>query len=137
MKTVIRTMVVATACVTAITATTAQAADKGDSTVRNLERERAAMIDILLDPNLDSAKRQQQISANQRRLIDLERMVLRDDKLKGVSTLVVKKAFDNYDLTFLAHAALEDGQAVGDHWLEHMGLDTGSLKATSMGRRQF
>src|SRR6185436_11625444 len=58
----------------------------------NLERERALMIEALLDPSLAPADRQQRLDSEQRRLVDLERMVLRDDALKGKTTPTVRKA---------------------------------------------
>src|SRR3954469_386309 len=76
-------------------------------TLDNLERERALLIEAMLDPALAPADRQARIEAEQRRLVDLERMVLRDDSLKGKNTPAIRKAFANYDLTFLIHASLE------------------------------
>ncbi len=75
--------------------------------LENLERERAILIEAMLDPALETAARQGRLESEQRRLVDLERMVLRDDTLKGKSTPTVRKAYSNYDLTFLVHASVE------------------------------
>ena len=60
-------------------------------------------------------------------MIDLERMVLRDDSLTARNTPVVRKAFANYDLTFLVHASAERKRGVVDVWLEQIGITTESL----------
>ena len=70
-------------------------------TLENLERERAFLIKTFLDPDLATGARLKKIEMSKPRLIDLERMVLRDDSLTGRNTPVVRKAFSNYDLTFL------------------------------------
>jgi len=103
--------------------------------LENLERERAIMVESMLDPALDTAQRQARIETEQRRLVDLERMVLRDDTLKGKSTPTVRKAYANYDLTFLVHAALEKKVSLMDNWLEQVGVSTQSLMAARKGLR--
>lgn len=82
---------------------TAQMAHAG--TLENLERERAQLIETFLDANLNTGERLSKIETSKPRLIDLERMVLRDDKLTGRNTPTIRKAFGNYDLTFLVHAS--------------------------------
>ena len=57
-----------------------------------MERERALLIETLLDGEITPAERQVRIEAAQRRLLDLERMVLRDDKLVGRNTPQVRRA---------------------------------------------
>ncbi|MHB1203925.1 MAG: hypothetical protein ACYCZX_00035 [Rhodospirillaceae bacterium] len=104
-------------------------------TLDNLERERAQLIEAMLDPALAPADRQARIESEQRRLVDLERMVLRDESLKGRNTPTVRKAFANYDLTFLVHAALEKKVAIVDNWLDQVGVSTNSLMAARRGRR--
>ena len=103
--------------------------------LENMERERAILIDAFLDPGVSPAERGQRISTARTRLIDLERMVLRDDSLVGRNTPTVKRAFDNYDLTFLVHAAIENDMAVSASWLEQVGLTTQALMAAHKGRR--
>ena len=104
-------------------------------TLDNLERERALLIEAFLDPGLAPADRQARVEAEQRRLVDLERMVLRDDALKGRNTPTVRKAFSNYDLTFIVHASLEKKVALVDTWLDQVGVSTNSLMAARKGRR--
>lgn len=104
-------------------------------TIENLERERAHLIKTFLNPSATPSERQGKIENTTRRLVDLERMVLRDDSLKGRNTPTVRKAFANYDLTFLVHASLENNHALMDHWLEQVGLSTESVMAARTGRR--
>lgn len=96
-------------------------------TLENLERERAFLIKTFLNPDLATGARLKKIEMSKPRLIDLERMVLRDDSLVGRNTPVVRKAFSNYDLTFLIHAATENNRAPIDIWLEQVGLSTSQL----------
>jgi hypothetical protein len=103
--------------------------------LENLERERAILIESMLNPELSPAERQQRIEAEKRRLVDLERMVLRDDALKGKNTPVVRKAFANYDLTFLVHASTEKKLSLMDNWLEQVGVSTQTLMAARKGMR--
>jgi len=104
-------------------------------TLENLERERAILIDTALDPKLAPAEREARLQTSSRRLVDLERMVLRDDELVGRNTPMVRKAFANYDLTFMVHAAVEKDLSVLDLWLEQVGVSTDSLLAARPGRR--
>ena len=104
-------------------------------TLENLERERAVAVDAMLDPALTAAERHTRLDSAQRRLIDLERMVLRDDSLKGRNTPPVSRAFANYDLTFLAHASLEHKTALVDTWLEQIGVSTQSLMGSRKGQK--
>jgi hypothetical protein len=101
----------------------------------NLERERALLIEAMLDPALAPADRQSRMETEQRRLVDLERMVLRDDSLKGRNTPTVRRAFANYDLTFLVHASLEKKVSLTDNWLEQVGVSTQTLMGARRGRR--
>ena len=103
--------------------------------LENLERERAAMIETILDGGIRNSDRQKKIEISRNQLIDLERMVLRDQSLRGKNTRAVQMAFKNYDLTFLVHASLEKGKSVSDHWLGEVGLTTASLMNARMGRR--
>jgi len=104
-------------------------------TLENLERERAIFIESLLDPEATPAGRIEKMRVSQRRLIDLERMVLRDTSLTGRNTPAVRRAFENYDLTFLVHAAAENDISAIDTWLGQIGITTQSLMSAKMGRR--
>jgi len=104
-------------------------------TLENLERERALLVESMVDPSLSPQDRQARIEGAQRRLVDLERMVLRDESLKGKNTPTVRKAFANYDLTFLVHASMEKKVTLVDNWLDQMGVSTNTLMAARKGRR--
>lgn len=101
----------------------------------NMERERAIMLETLLSGDITTAERQERSSVSKSRLIDLERMVLRDKTLLGKNTPMVRAAFENYDLTFLVHAATEKNRGVMDHWLSEIGLSTQTLMSARPGRR--
>ncbi len=104
-------------------------------TLENLERERAIFIESLLDPEATPVERIERVRISKRRLIDLERMVLRDAALTGRNTPTVRRAFENYDLTFLVHAAAENNVSAIDAWLGQIGITTQSLMSAKMGRR--
>ncbi len=114
----------------AVVATALAATPAAAGSVENLERERAMLIETYLDPELTPDERESRIRFSQRRLVDLERMTLRDDGLVGNDTPAVRRAFDNYDLTFLVHASAEKEMSILDNWLEQVGLTTQSLMAT-------
>ncbi len=103
--------------------------------LENLERERASVIKNILDPELSPSDRQKKIQSSKIRLIDLERIVLRDKKLKGRNTPTVRRAFENYDLTFLLHAATEKNLTITDNWLDQLGITTQSLMSSQIKRR--
>lgn len=104
-------------------------------TLENLERERAIMVETLLSPALTAQEREDKIATSKARLVDLERMVLRDESLKGQNRPVIRKAFENYDLTFLVHASVEKKESLMDLWLEQVGVSTHSLMTARVGRR--
>jgi hypothetical protein len=104
-------------------------------TLENLERERAIFIDSLLDPEATPTERIEKVRISERRLVDLERMVLRDKSLTGRNTPAVRRAFENYDLTFLVHASAENNVSAIDTWLGQIGITTQSLMSAKMGRR--
>ncbi len=110
--------------------TTAQA-----GTLENLERERAMTVQTFLDSSLTIDERQAKIDSQNRRLIDLESMVMRDKSLRGENTKTVRIAFKNYDVTFLGHASAEKGYSMVDHWLMQFGVSTDSLMSTRVGSR--
>ena len=103
--------------------------------LENLERERALVIKTILNPELSPVDRQKNLANHQLRLIDLERMVLRDNKLKGRNTPTVRKAFANYDLTFLLHASTEKNLSITDNWLSEIGLSTQNVMSAELKRK--
>ena len=119
---------VAVALATVTGATSAQA-----GTLENLERERALLIQTFLDPALTPEQRQSTITSANRRLVDLERMVLRDKQLRKRQDRIVRRAFKNYDVTFIAHASAEKNLTTIDNWLEQFGMTTESLRTAEAG----
>lgn len=103
--------------------------------LENMERERAIMLHSLLSAEFTPQKRQEKVEISRNRLLDLERMVLRDKSLVGKNTPSVRAAFDNYDLTFLVHASVERDRTLLDHWLDEVGVSTKSLMNAQTGRR--
>ena len=104
-------------------------------TLENLERERALTINTMLDPEVAIKDRQAKMAGAKVRLIDLERMVLRDKKLTGRNTPAVRQAFENYDLTFLVHGATEKNISIMDAWLNQLGMTTQSVLSATLRRR--
>lgn len=103
--------------------------------LENLERERAALLSVMRDPAIAPDDRQLRLEAMARRLRDLEQMAMRDESLLGRNTPTVRQAFAHYELTFLVHAAAEEGQSLAEHWLSAVGLGTDRLLAARVGRR--
>ena len=125
-------LITAAACaiLVAVSATSASA-----GTLENLERERAITLSNLISDDLSPIERQDRLRNAKPRLVDLERMVMRDPSLKGKNTPDVRRAFSNYDMTFLMHASVEKDRTLIDHWFEQMGVTTSSLMSASVGRR--
>lgn len=127
----IRTLIIgAAACALIAPLATAQA-----GSLENLERERAMLMQAMLSADLSPKERQSKVTLSRNRLIDLERMVLRDKKLVGHNTPAVRAAFESYDLTFLVHASVERDRALLDHWMNQVGVSTQSLMNARVGRR--
>jgi len=104
-------------------------------TLENMERERAIMLETLLSGDISTAERQNRSALAKTRLIDLERIVLRDQTLTGQNTPHVRAAFANYDLTFLVHASAENNRSPVDHWLGEMGISSQTILSARPGRR--
>ena len=119
----------------AVTLFAALSSSVNAGTLENLERERALLVEALISGDLTGQERQKKISLARARLIDLERMVLRDKSLTRKNTPAVRAAFDNYDLTFMIHASVEKNRMLSDHWLHEIGVSTQSLMNTRVGRR--
>jgi hypothetical protein len=104
-------------------------------TLENLERERAVTVNAFLDSSLSVDERQAKMDSQYRRLIDLERMVMRDKSLRGQNTKTVRIAFKNYDVTFMGHASAEKGYTMVDHWLGQFNISTDSVMSSRVGSR--
>ena len=103
--------------------------------VENLERERAIAIETMLTPELKAEERHAKMEMFKHRLVDLERMALRDKSLKGRNTRNVRRLFENYDLSFLIHASVEKNLNVLDAWLEQIGVSTQTVMSATTRRR--
>ena len=103
--------------------------------LENMERERAIMIETMLSGDIDNNQRQGRLEIARTRLVDLERMVLRDKSLIGKNRPLVRAAFENYDLTFVVHASVEKNRSIADHWLSEIGLSTQAIMNARSGRR--
>jgi len=103
--------------------------------LENLERERALALQTMLDPSLNPAERAEKIQVARLRLVDLERMVIRDQALVGSNSPVVRVAFASYDLTFLVHASTEKQVTLADQWLDQLGLTSNAIMDARAGRR--
>ena len=113
----------------------ASISDSYAGTLENLERERALVIESILNPELKPEERAEEIERAKPRLVDLERVVLRDSKMKGRNTATVRRAFENYDLTFMLHAATERNLSITDNWLSQIGITTQSVMSAPIRRR--
>lgn len=120
----------ATAAALLTLTTTAQA-----GTLENLERERSMTINTFFDASLNVNERQAKLDSQNRRLIDLERIVMRDQSLRGQNTKTVRIAFQNYDVTFLGHASAEKGHTMVEHWLRQFNVSTDDLMSSRVGSR--
>jgi len=104
-------------------------------TLENLERERAAMLKTFTSDQITSKQQQMSINSSYRRLTDVERMVLRDDRLLNNQSAIVQRAFKNYELTFLIHASAEKNLLPMDLWLSEVNITSNSILSTKKGRR--
>ena len=104
-------------------------------TLENLERERAAFLTNLTTTKLNAYQREQQGNHMIKRLIDMERMVLRDDRIATSNSIMAKKAFQSYELTFLVHAGSESKKAPMAHWLHSLNITDESIEKSKSGAR--
>ncbi|BDX06387.1 hypothetical protein [Planctobacterium marinum] len=103
--------------------------------LQNLERERAGLLKTLFDAEVSMSARQNKADSIQRRMVDAERMVLRDDRLTEQNSVLAKKAFERYEITFLVHASAEAKCPVLDHYLDELGLAPLSIEKAKAGYR--
>jgi len=124
---------IATALAIGASALMAEHAQAGS--IENLERERTILIENMLTPEMTAEERQAKMGIAKRRLIDLERIALRDKSLVGRNTPAIKRAFASYDLTFMVHASVEKNQSLADHWLEQVGITQQDVLSAVSRRR--
>lgn len=103
--------------------------------LENMERERAVLVGFIMDTSLSPRQREKTISHSSRRLFNMERVVIRDDRLVKSGSPIVHKAFDHYEATFLIHASAEQNHHVIDHWLKQIGLSRETLLNSHSGKR--
>lgn len=103
--------------------------------LENLERERAALLSAQLDSSLDLDERQQKAQNIYRRLVDIERMVLRDDRVTSSNSQLAQNAFDKYELTFLVHSSAEKSQPPLSHWMSELHLASDNILSAKAGHR--
>lgn len=103
--------------------------------LENLERERAALISAQLDSSLDLNQRQQKVQSIYRRLVDIERMVLRDDRVTSSDSSLAQNAFNQYELTFLVHSSAEKSLPPLSHWMSELQLTTDNILSAKAGQR--
>jgi hypothetical protein len=104
-------------------------------TLENLERQRATLLDNLTTKQINAYQREQETKHLINRLVDLERMVLRDDRIAASNSIMAKNAFQNYDLTFLVHAGSESKKSPMAHWLYALKITDESIAKSSSGAR--
>ncbi|MBU2969665.1 hypothetical protein KO527_09935 [Pseudoalteromonas sp. C2R02] len=104
-------------------------------TLENLERERAAMLNTFTSDQITPKQQQVSMNSSYRRLTDVERMVLRDDRLLNNQSAIVQRAFQNYELTFLIHASAEKNLLPMELWLSELNISSKSILSTKKGRR--
>lgn len=104
-------------------------------TLENLERERAAMLNTFTSDQITPKQQQVSMNSSYRRLTDVERMVLRDDRLLNNQSAIVQRAFQNYELTFLIHASAEKNLLPMELWLSELNITSKSILSTKKGRR--
>jgi len=104
-------------------------------TLENLERERAVYLNNLTTTSLNAHQREQQGNHIIKRLIDMERMVLRDDRIAMSNSIMAKNAFEHYELTFLVHAGSESKKSPMAHWLHSLNITDESIYKSQSGAR--
>jgi hypothetical protein len=104
-------------------------------TLKNLERERATLISDFLNTTLDGQKKQQRLQQRQRQLADMERMVLRDERLLNTKSPIVENAFKEYDTTFLVHAGAERQVSAMHQWLDSVNVSNDIILGARAGYR--
>jgi hypothetical protein len=84
---------------------------------------------------LDLNQRQQKVQSIYRRLVDIERMVLRDDRVTSSTSSLAQNAFDKYELTFLVHSSAEKSLPPLSHWMSELQLTTANILSAKAGHR--
>ena len=102
------------------------------TSIENMERTRAALISVMLDANMNLDKKQNKIKNFKLRLLDSESIVINDKKIIQNPDRYTIRAFEEYELSFLVHASIENNLDISDHWFNQMGLTTSNLENTRL-----
>jgi len=102
------------------------------TSIENMERTRAALISVMLDANMNADKKQNKLKSFKLRLLDSERIVINDKKIIQNPDRYTIRAFEEYELSFLVHASIENNLDISDHWFNQMGLTTSNLENTRL-----
>jgi len=102
------------------------------TSIENMERTRAALISVMLDANMNADKKQNKLKSFKLRLLDSERIVINDKKIIQNPDRYTIRAFEEYELSFLVHASIENNIDISDHWFNQMGLTTSNLENTRL-----
>jgi hypothetical protein len=102
------------------------------TSIENMERTRAALISVMLDANMNADKKQNKLKSFKLRLLDSERIVINDKKIIQNPDRYTIRAFEEYELSFLVHASIENNIDISHHWFNQMGLTTSNLENTRL-----
>ena len=100
------------------------------NSINTLERERAKILNLILDKSISIGERKKRLEISKMRLLDLERMTINDKNINKNPNHRTIKAFKNFDLTFLVHSSLEKEKPISVIWLEKIGFTTENLMST-------
>ena len=110
-------------------------ANANANSIDTLERERAKVLNLVLDKNISIGDRKKNLHKSKMRLLDIERMTINSKDINKNPNHQTIKAFENFDLTFLVHTSLEKGKSLSITWLEEIGLTTENLMNTRITRK--
>ena len=105
------------------------------NSINTLERERAKILNLILDKSISIGERKKRLEISKMRLLDLERMTINDKNINKNPNHRTIKAFENFDLTFLVHSSLEKEKPISVNWLEKIGFTTENLMSTRVTRK--
>ncbi|GLR69748.1 hypothetical protein [Agaribacter marinus] len=104
--------------------------------LKNLERQRASFIQEMLSAKSDLDTKEKSLMQRQHQLIDMERMVIRDERLSQQNDYLVHRAFSDFDMTFLVHASAEEQKQPIQHWLDSVGFSSTAIINAQPGFRK-
>ena len=105
------------------------------NSIEILERERAKILNLVLDKSISIGERKKRIEQRQMRLLDLERITINSKNINKNPSYQTIKAFENFDLMFLVHSSLENNKSLSVMWFEKLGLTTDNLMNTRVSRK--